>query len=168
MKIDTKKLAAFVIALVVFVYLRFYLTVSKDIKIMQLSVLELTPSILMKKQPIVLDERIVNPMSLLQTVFKYMYVYKRLKAVEDDTQSKYTQNKARFLVLFSNNGTNSIEIANPCFKQRDSVEPPFIEIMLHANMCMIVPHKWLYRVNTPRGVSSIALDDVLSLVMSAF
>lgn len=122
----------------------------------------------MKKQPIVIDERIVNPMSLLQTVFKYMYVYKRLKTVEDETQGKYKQNKARFLVLFSNSGTNSIEIANPKFKARESVEPPFIEIKLHANMCMVVPYKWLYRINTPRGVSSIALDDMLSLSMSAF
>lgn len=165
MQPNTKKLLIALAALVIFVYLRFYMSVSSNVKITQLSLTELSHSILMEKNPIIIEERIVNPISLLQTVFKYMYVYKRVKEVEDGDGLKFRQNRARFMILSSKIDDCSVQIQNPNVSVEDTASPPYVDVRLHANMTMILPYKWWYRLPTPQYVSSIALEDVLSLTL---
>jgi hypothetical protein len=163
MQTNTKTLIIFVTVLILFIYIRFYTNVTTNIKIVQLALAELTPAILNQKNPIVIDDKIVNPISLLHTVFKYLFVSKHIKNIEDGDANVFRQNKARFLILYSNKDDNSIDIANPRFVKDNTKEPPFVEIKLHANMCMILPFKWYVRLRNPTQTTSIALEDIISL-----
>lgn len=116
----------------------------------------------MKKNPIVIEERLVNPLSLLQTVFKFMYVYKSVKAVEDGSEV-FRQNRGRFLILCSKVDDNSIHLVNPRFKNDGGDN--YVDIKLHANMCLVVPNKWYYRLSAPKDTLSIALEDIVSLTL---
>lgn len=159
---NTKKLVLVIVILILFIYLRYWLSVSGVVKIVQLSLVELSPSILMQKNPIVIEERLVNPISLLQTVFKYMYIWKTVKAVEDGDSAVFKQNNSRFLIATSNADGSSVQIINPKYNDATN-ESPYIDIKLHANMSMILPFKWWYRFTTPKNISTIRLDDIISL-----
>lgn len=166
---NTKKLAVAVAVLLLVIYLRFYMQVANTVKIVQLSLSELNPGVLMQKNPIIIEERIVNPLSLLQTVFKYMYVYKHVKAIEEGDPSVFRQNRARFMIIASKADDCSVQILNPKFasggvsSDGGESEPPYVDIRLHANMCMVLPHKWWYRLPEPNYISTIALEDTVSL-----
>lgn len=163
---NTKRLAIAVAVLLVVIYLRFHTQVATTVKIIQLSLNELEPSVLLQKHPIIIDERIVNPLSLLQTVFKYMYMFKRVKEVEDGDPTVFRQNKARYMIFSSKTDDCSVQLLNPRFAsavRESGEEPPYVDIRLHANMCMVCPYKWWYRLSKPAHISSIALEDAISL-----
>lgn len=170
MNFNTKKLLIVCIVLVAFIYLRFYTSVAKDLKIMQLSLQELTPSILMSRNPLIIEEQIVNPMSLLGTVFRYLYVYKRIDtgAKKSHNTHVFKQNKARFLILSSKKDNCSIEISNPRMVKNKGDEPFHVELRLHLNMCAILPYNWHYRIKEPESVLSIELEDIVSLTIGKY
>jgi len=168
MNISTSKLALAVVILLILVYLKFYTSVSTGIKIIQLSLTDLSPQIMLQKHPIILDEKIVNPMSLLQAVFKYLYIYKRVKTSEDGDPNIFRKNTSRFLIIYSNKDNSSIEIVNPSYVKNLKEIPPFIDVKLHANMCMILPFKWYYRLPSPSNIGTIALEDLISLLFGRF
>jgi hypothetical protein len=155
MNSSTRKLVIVIIALLIVNYLRFYLTVVKHVKIIQVSIAELSLSLLLKKNPIVLNERIVNPLNLLQTVFKYSYIFKRIQNI--NTSSEFTQNKARYVILSSRSDNCSVHILNPLMTQE-----AYVDVKLHNNMVMILPFRWFYRLPNPSQISSIHIEDTIS------
>jgi hypothetical protein len=160
----THKLVLIMIILIAFIYLRYYVGVVNTIKILQAPVSELTPSLLMQRFPIVIEDRIVNPLSLLQTVFKWQYLYKRVTTMESSSEA-YRRNDARYLLLFSNREGASIEIANPKKRASGVEELPFVELLLHENMCAVIPFGWLYRIRDAQGLGSFALYDLTALTV---
>lgn len=164
---NTKKLVFVIGILIAFIYIRYYTSVVKEIRIIQLPIADLVPSLLRSKNPIIIEDRLVHPLSLLHTVFKYMYITKNVVNSES-ANTKFIQNKARFFILCSKNDNNSVDIVNPNFITNTTSEPPFVEVKLHANMCMILPNKWYYRLQVPVNFSSIALHDFVSLTFGKF
>ena len=161
MTFDTRKLVFIIMCLIIFIYVRFFTSVATSMKIVQLPLIDLTPSVLMQKNPIIIDERIVNPMHLLHANFKYLYIYKKIKTFEEN--NIYKQNTSRFFIICSKVDDNIVDIVHPKFWNGD--EPHFIEIRLHANMCMVLPYKWWYRFRDGKEILSISLEDTLSLTL---
>lgn len=157
---NTKVLLVFVVILLLFVYLRFHCRVSSSFKILQMSVSELTPEILQRKYPIVLEEQIVEPSSIANTVFKFMYIYKKPTTLKNNVG--VATNKAAYLIIFNNtNEKVTISIAHPTSKKTSSES--FVDVILYEHMCIILPQKWFYQ--TSHDVQGIALHNVVSLFL---
>ena len=154
---NTKKLLLVIIVLVIYVYLRYYLTPNSQTKIVQVSLTELTPSLLLQKNPIVIEERLVNPLNLVQTAFKYLYMFKKIQA-QPKHQPDFTKNTSRYLLIMSNRHNSSVEIRNPT----NPINKNIVDVRLHANMCLILPFKWWYRFHDHESIQMVHLDDILS------
>lgn len=155
---NTKKLFFIIFALFLFIYVKYYLKVVPNFKIVQLSVTELSPVILKQRNPIIIDEKIVSPISLLHSVFKYSYIYKKINNTPRDKNNTWYQNKSKYIIFYSNNNNAIISIQNPKLKQKKEQD-----ILLPAHMCLILPYYWMYSMKNSQNFTYIKLDDLTSI-----
>lgn len=147
-----KILIIVLISLLVFVYLTQYFKVNKDFEIIQVNISHLTPDLLFEKSPIIVNERIVDPKQLLQTVFKYLFLKNKESIAEVKKQNvcfgKYT-------ILQDSKKDNIVNVIHPKNKNKNK------KIKLYQNQCMILPMYWKYQPESELKV--IHLCDIFSV-----
>lgn len=154
-------LIAMVIFGIFYVYIVLYTKVpDPPYTIVQVTLDKLTPDILQEKQPVLVNDRIVNIDALLKTVFAYMYMFSDERFLEPS--DKFSKTTAKYTIFTSPFWDTNIDIADPSnLHQQQS--PKYITIKLHQNKVLIMPSQWLYRI-TDKRIKRILLDDILSIV----
>jgi hypothetical protein len=159
MATTTRYLVIIVIALCVLTYIYLYTRVPNDTRtIIQVDLEQLTPALLQEKQPIVINDKIINASSLLNTVFKYSYLLSN-ESIIDPTPS-FNQSKNKYTLLTSIFWDAMIDIADPSNTDPNNIK--FISVKLNRNRVMILPALWYYRSQTPR-IKRIIMDDIVSM-----
>jgi hypothetical protein len=139
-----------------FILLRYYLKPASNTTIVQPKLSEFEIKLLFEKNPIIIEERIVQPKEILDAFFKYLYTYK----TQLPSSSKWRQNKARYLVIHN---AEYLQIAHPSNKGNPT--PNYIDIRIQPNQLIILPALWLYKV---KGGSLTALYDIPSMLLWLF
>ena len=141
---------------ITYIILRYYLTPAATVTIIQSKVSEFDIRILFDKDPIILEEKVVNPGEILQAYFNYLYTIK-YRVVPTN---KWSQNKARYLVIHN---AETLQIAHP--SNKGNPVPNFVDIRVQPNQLVILPSLWLYKV---KGGTLTALYDIPSIVLYPF
>ena len=153
----SKKLIILLSSLLLCIYLKYYLAPSPILQIIQTSVSQFKSALLFDKLPIVLNEPIVNPLDLIHTVFKYLYVYK--KHLTSFTKETWIKNKARYLVIYSLAPSATLGIAHPYNPQHH------IQVLLEKHKCIVLPASWTYNVYAnPKHFQAYELYDIISIL----
>lgn len=164
------KLLCLLAALMLFIYLRYYVKSNPLTQILQLSVSALKTHHLLEKLPVTFDEGIVDPHDFVIKAFKFLYVFKKQK--DSLPNANWIHNKARFAVVFSHDDSVDIDIVHPSepspLVSKSNAEPKthVVQVKLRAHKCMVVPMNWMYRTNKPHVTSVFELYDIVSAVLS--
>lgn len=160
----TRLLVLAVVILLCITYLHLYKTIpDPPYTIIQLDVNKLTPSILLEKQPIIINQSIINVSTLLSTVFAYNYMMSDEKFL--DSTGNFVKALSKYTIITSPFWNANIDISDP--NNQDPIKKRFITIKLKRHQVMILPPLWFYRTTTER-VKQIRLDDIISLLAYRF
>lgn len=155
----TRILLIVISILVVYIFLKYYFGVSQSFLIIQMPIDKLSTSHLLERQPIVVDSLLVNPISFVNQIFRYLYTKKRIKVVQ--TQHDFVSSNARFTVLYSSNNDTSCQVMHPIYKER------IVQIIIPKRKCLVIPYKWNYRI-VGKDVLNVELFDITSLIYNTF
>ena len=161
-------------------YFQCYLIQPRKFEIIQTSLAEFKPELILEKQPIYLEDSVVNPADLFQTVFKYLYI-KHVLSISD--QNLLKRNLSKFVMIYNDNDTNSInvKIIHPSIKPYVSTKSMYlysknynvctnnlldesfvdqlankdvkiVDVILKPNRCLILPINWYYQTYTDEAI----------------
>lgn len=154
------KLVLVLVALVVVIYLRYYLSSNPEFQIIQASLDRIQPKHLFEKNPVIIEEQIVDPLILLNTLFKYLYTFKR---VSQPIPNVFLQNKFKFCIIWPTTTASDVKIMHP--RDRKKEKPMILDIKLKRNQCLILPLHWWYKTNGDAVFNRVTLDDMISLIL---
>jgi hypothetical protein len=139
------------IAIILYVQLSYPTRFRQDFKIIQTDISRLKPSMLLEKFPIVIDDRIVDPLSLLTTTFKYQYIWKT------EPVKLIGCPRAKYTLLYNNTAeTQHVDLSHP--KHKHVINPPITQVLLHSHQILILPPQWVYKMST--SMQCIELWDI--------
>ena len=135
--------------------------VSDVFEVLQLTLDQFHGELLFEKKPIVITDKIVDPMSLLHTLFKYTYLYKHFDThdVTILSQDNMLQNAAQYCVFTPACDQAAVIIEHPDTKKFENN----LEIILERHQVLVLPFKWRYKVKQGK-VNLIFLHTILSLI----
>jgi hypothetical protein len=149
-----KILIYIIISLVVFIYYRYTLKINPEFEIIQTQLDKFRPSMFFEKQPIILTDKLVDPIQLTKSIFKYLYVFKTqfiTKHTERNQQVKF-----KYLIVCSQSDTTIVTIYHP------KGEETKLDINLYQSQCIIIPMAWKYNVS--HDATCIGMDDTFTIL----
>lgn len=165
------KLLLVLIALLVIGYARYFVTYNSHIEFIQSDLSKLNSTHLLEKNPIIIQDRIVNIDSLFGSLFKFLYVHKKeLEPSIAAAQNPY-RNKSRFAVIYMKED-GSIHLSHPTWVKKDTANNnnnyKYIEIPLKKNQVAVIPTFWYFKLQTPETTDVYLLNGIASLLFSPF
>ena len=160
-----KQLFWVVLILLVIIYLQYYNKHKQDYNVIQSNLDTINPSVLHEKYPIVIYDQIYEPLQLLKTLFKYLFIKSESKFIEADN---ITYNSAKYLLLWSYENVN-VNVINPIYRnmiknkiklQELDHSVKYITIKLKQNQILIIPHHWYF--HSTHNIQTIWLYDCIS------
>lgn len=122
-----------IIILILIIYIYSYYIYTKNIIILQTTLNDFSFDLLYKKQPIVIEDRIVDINIILKNWFNLNIIYSN-NLISND----FLINNSKFLLIYSLEDEEII--ISPPNKTNDNI----IAIKLYKNQSLILPFKWHY------------------------
>lgn len=119
--------------LIIIFYDDYYSKPSNNFELMQSPLKDVRVEMLLEKNPIIINETIVNPDELTYTLFKWLYFYKQFQQVQAGEEKQFY---SRYAIVYTEHEKTEIRVQNPLFNEK-------VSISLVQNQCMIIPHKWI-------------------------
>lgn len=160
-------LTTIVLILILLVYLQYYLKYNTSYQIIQTELSKMSSNVLYEKYPIIISDRLVDPKSLLSTLFKYTYI---TKIIEDRPPTvNITACMSKYTLIYSTTDDIFVNIISPTYiyfknQEIDSADIAFVTIKLKKQQVLILPSFWLYQSNSQH--TSISLNDLFSSLAS--
>lgn len=156
------------IAILIVIYISYYYRYPKEVAILQNRVSDIDMSVFLQKQPIVIEDQVVELETLAAAWFKLCFKTKKeLTAQTDDTWSR---NRYKYLVLQPN--TKAEVMLYPPGKPMNATNdaPPPEETLLVIKLAeyqpIILPMHWRYRFFEPHTqYHIIGVHDWLSWIL---
>lgn len=149
-----KKLLFVCILLVAIIYVRYNSTYQKNYEIVQVYPSQLTPSILLEKNPVIVMGRPDMPVDEVISAFRYMYVS---RTNQTETTGGLVNN-ARYCLI---TGTTDIGIINPKYGASENYQS--VDVKLKPGHVLILPMYWRFDAGQDT-VKYTQLHDVFSYV----
>lgn len=159
-----------ILILLIILYIQAHLKTKTEYTIVQTYLDKVTMDTLYDKYPVVIYDRIVDPSSLLKSLFAYSYIQESRKSIPPNIM---VQNKSKFMILYCNQSDVTVNIISPEFKvirtkplgeQDPSLQ--YVTVSLKKNQVLIMPTYWT--IDTSAQTNAIFLDDVITLIARYF
>lgn len=167
-----RSLIIILVTLVFLLYFKHYVSPTKQFNIVQLPLCKVDPSFLFEKNPIIINEPIMSPLHLTDTLFKYLYV-KKVQSAEC-TPHTFIQIRSRYAIIYPRHRDDSIKIVHPKksrYLKKGTEEAlkhiDYVEVILRKRQVIILPMYWWYQVDNP-NFGCIDLDDTFSFLSKQF
>jgi hypothetical protein len=134
----SRVLALTLMLLLVFVYARDAMRSNSDVRILQTPVRDLTPELLRARYPVVIQESIVEPVSLLRTAFKYQFVSSRAAKFTGE----YMNARPRYAVMYTTGVSDGQEDKRAQVDVYSPKGDEFVSVLLRSHQCLILPSRW--------------------------
>ena len=129
-------LVMFILALI---YAHYAMKPKQEVHIIQTSLDRISDDTLFEKQPIDIDDQIVNVTDLLGTLFKYQYLFKKDMLIEANSDA-YLNTHKYMIVYNTSNEKDAFVVLTPPKSIRDRY--PSIDMILPPNNVLILPYLW--------------------------
>lgn len=183
----------FLISLLIFAvfYFQCCLIQPPHFQIVQTSIVDFNPQLLLEKQPIYLEDPVVNPADLFNTVFRYLYV-KHTLSISDRKLLK--QNLSKYVIIYNDNSNKDVvvkiihpsnkthiplrhmhlysknfnvstnDLLNPSFvDQLENKKVSIVDVILKPYRSLILPINWYYQTTLDDALE-IHLHDIVSML----
>ena len=125
--------------ILVLVYAHYAMKPKQDVNIIQTNLDRINDNTLLEKQPIVIEDKIVNVTDLLGTLFKYQYLFKTDSLLKPD--SGVQLNTYKYMIVYNTSAEDDAYVTlTPPKSIREKY--PSIELILPPNTVVILPYLW--------------------------
>ena len=136
-----------VIVLLYILYVIGRYQVKPEVTIVQTSIERLTDDIILERNPVVIEDDVVDSEQVIQNSFKYLFVTK------NDVDALSAKNKHQYLVFHNNSGSSqSVVIENK------------VNVILHKGNILILPLNWKYHMKNK--IKMTGLHSITSFLFS--
>lgn len=178
---QTNWLVMFMVTLLIMLYFQYYFKYNDGYKILQASLDNVDINMLYERMPLVITDRIVHPMSLTKTLFKWSYAFKSIVTIQGTY--KPIQSHHKYTLLCNPLEDMTVNIINPTYRnilkpfdrkimpahmvcskldiQDSNVQ--YVTIKLKKQQCLLLPIHWIYQTDYTH--SAIILDDPISIIV---
>lgn len=156
-KLNLYTLAAVAAALIIYLYVAYYLRVHPSMTLLQTGVDKIDFDMLGSKLPIIITDRIVNTHDLLVSIFRYQYTFIQ----SQDATPAWVRNSHKFAVIKSS-ANQKIQLAHPASKM-DTGTYDYLDVVLRKDQVIILPYGWWVLA---QNADIFMLDDTLSKLIS--
>lgn len=136
------------ISLLIILYFKLSLKPNQEYTLIQCVIEKCEPSMLMEKLPILIENSIVNPQQLINTLFKFQYISQK------ERKQKEGVNRDAFLLIHPSEQINVI-LRHPNYQE-------VLNIKLYKHQLLIIPILWYYNIQHNKDVRTIGLESVIS------
>jgi len=140
------------VALLCIVYIQLSQRVSDKFTILQTSTDTILPEHIIEKLPILVHERIVDPIQLVKTVFKYQFVSIQKCA---PPVKQHTINCAYYVVHAKEKSHNDVFIKHPKMSN-------IVNCQMDQHSVLLVPNKWVVQFGNPKHFDVFECHSVLT------
>ena len=155
-------LAIFIILIITIIII--YHLHKNTIVITQTTIDKFEFNLLYQKNPLVISDNIPSLQLILDSWFKYNFIYK-----DDSNVFKWKLNASKYTLLHNNNEMNiEIHICHPNIKIINNIpssESKIITIDLAVNQFIVLPYKWYY-FNDNKKVTIFNIHDMYTKLLS--
>ena len=143
-----------VIFMVCFVaYMKSYMTIKDEITILQTTVETIRPNILDEKLPIIVYDKIVNPLSFIQSIFKWRAISTKETSYSSSLEN-FMENKSAYTCIYSSDSDATVTVNGK------------VNVILYQHNLLILPRGWTFSSSSSSSLSLFHIDTMASFVAS--
>ena len=151
-----KYLILAIILLLIYCYC--YFIFNFDITILQTSLNDFNFNLLYQKQPLIIEDKIIDYNNLVSSWFKQNIIYDNISY----NCNFWNTNNFKYLFIYSINDTE-ILLNKPNIKKIIPDETDqIVSIQLYTNQCLILPFKWKYFIENNNDLIIIGIHDYIT------
>ncbi len=157
------------IAVIVFIYIRYYFRTPKEVAILQTTLRNFSFDILREKQPLVIQDRVANIEEIKTNWFKHSFVTDL--SFEPDQYTQWHHNKYKYLVLHPSAHCEVLLYSTTASAQPLAADgaPPedatLVAIQLAENQMVIIPYRMHWSIQTDAPVHALGVHDFVTRFM---
>jgi hypothetical protein len=136
-----------VASVVIWLHIRFTYKVPSSVVILQSSLGDFDPNMLLEKQPIVIQDRVES----MQPIWDGWFRYNRRNVFGITPDMEWIRNRHKFMLLHAQEDSE-VMLCYPLCKAEKGVpdtSEEVITIKLYKGMSLIVPYRWYIATNSP-------------------
>jgi len=161
------------IIMIIVSYVILYTRPKTYTEILQTNVEDISPELLLEKQPVLIFDTIVNLDDIINTTFKYMYTFKKKQSLILEEQPPVYQNNSKYALFHNNTDADiKIDITKSRIKQnhfnifatiiKEHESKNSIQIILKPHNVLILPYLFYFE---PRNdIDVVFLNDIFHMI----
>ena len=173
----SKMLFFIAFVLISYLYIQYYFKFNTVYKIIQAPLYKIDENVLYEKYPIVVSDRLVKPVALLETLFKYKYLFKKVHP-QKGSQKPYIA-ISKYTLIYNDKADIEVNIIAPQYRNEfhgfvefqankdiNSTNAQYVTIKLKKQQVIILPAFWIYQSILPYHI--ISLNDPFSFIVNVY
>lgn len=148
------------ILFIIVLYIYGYFIYPNNISILQTSLSEFNFDILLKRQPLVIDDHIKNIIPVLDAWFFYNII----QDTKYDPKRIWNLNEHKYLVLYSIQDDEIMlyQAGNKVVDDLPDNREPVLSILLKKHQCLIIPYRWYYNIKNINSFKLYGIHDYVT------
>lgn len=177
---STSTLILILVVLVLFMYIQHYNNFKNDFKIIQVTLENVDAKQLYEKYPILIYDRVVDPETLLTSLFAYIHTRRKYMLIPGGEQIYF--NPCKYTMLYSPIADSEIQLIMPKYRKEltfhrerelwkskeglSETQVQYVTVKLKKQQILILPTFWMFQ--SPHPLRGICLDDPFSALVNFF
>jgi len=158
--------AKLIVLCIILFYIYCYFVFPDDVKILQSSIKDFQYNMLLRRQPLVVEDNVKDIISLIKTWF-------RGNIIQDtyfDNNRIWNINNYKYLLIYSLEDTEILlyQAGNIVVDDVPDEREPVISITLKKFQSTIVPFRWFYNLSNKNDVKLYGVHDYVTYFISMF
>lgn len=155
-----------IIVLMIFLYIYCYFIYPNYISILQTSLKEFEFNLLFKKQPLVIQDKLKDVLSILQAWFSPNIINDTIF----DKNKLWNINKYKYLYCYALEDTEILLYSpkNKVINDTPNNDEPIIEIKLKKSQSLIIPYHWYYNIKNIDSIKLYGIHDYITYLINIF
>lgn len=153
----------YIIFIIIVVYIYCYFIFPPDISILQTSIDNYDFNMLLKRQPLVLEDHNKKILNVINSLFSGNII----KDVKFDKKYIWNLNVYKYLYIYALNDTE-ILLYPPKIKVLNDTpnnNEPVVSIMLHKYQSVIIPFRWYYNIKNIEDTKLYGIHDYITYLL---
>lgn len=155
-----------VVLCIILFYIYCYFVFPDDVKILQSSLNDFEYNMLLRRQPLVIEDNVKDIISLIKTWFKGNIIQDAFF----DNNIIWNINNYKYLLIYSLEDTEILlyQAGNNVVDDVPDEREPVISITLKKFQSTIVPYRWFYNLSNKNDVKLYGVHDYVTFLISFF
>ena len=155
----------YIIFILIILYTLCYYVFPNEISILQTNIENFNFSLLSKRQPLVISNYLYEPITVIESWFKYNFIK---KIIENENENKdWKHNNYKYLFINANDNIEVTIYKAQIQKQNPKSDDKIIIIKLEKNQSLILPFKWKYYIDN-NNYNLWGIDDLITSFFGKF